>query len=254
MTRHFHRGAAIFSCLLLAGMGVWLWPKRVLGQENEDDKLKRGDILISFRPSPFSDLSEVTGVILFNAPLAIVWKVLTNYDDYARFLPDISQSKVERKEGAVVWQRVEVHNLWPLPDFHYLLKITNRPEAGEIGWQMLEGNLKNLYGRWKLEPFAANPNQTKAMYTLLQDPGGFFGDLTQNFSTRSLVLERLDAFHAEIQLEKTRQDGQPERVIRPNWRKAIFWWEELEPPRFRAENKPPPPEPAPAKPKPPALP
>lgn len=248
MTRHFHCWAAILSCLWLAGMGAWLWPKRVLGQESEDDKLKRGDILISFRPSPFSDLSEVTGVILFNAPLALVWKVLTNYDDYARFLPDISQSKLERKEGDVAWQRVEVHNLWLLPDFHYLLKITHRPEAGEIEWQMVEGSLKSLYGRWKLESFAGNPNQTKATYTLLQDPGGFLLDLTQNFATRSLVLERLDAFHAEIQFEKTRQEGQPDRVIRPNWRKAIFWWEELQPPRFHTQKKPPPPQPPPAKP------
>lgn len=238
----FHRFSLVMAgilCLTLLAGGVW--PAQVLGQESEDDKLKRGDILISFRPSPSSNLSEVTGVILFKAPLELVWKVVTDYNNYDRFLPDIRSSRVERKEGEVVWQRVEVRSLWPFSDDGYLLQITHRPTAGEIEWRMVEGSLQNLYGRWKLEPFVQNANLTKASYTLLQDSGGWLSDLTQNFFTRSLVLERLDAFNAEIRLEKARQEGRPEQVIRPNWRKAIFWWEELEPARPRPGKKSPPP-------------
>jgi len=228
--------------LLLAILPAGFCPGRAWGQEGEADKLKRGDILISFHPSPRSDLSEVSGVILFDAPLTLVWKVLTNYSEYARFLPSAIVSQVVKQEGPASWVKFEVRNLWPTPNFRYQLKFTAHAETNEIDFRMEDGNLKTLYGRWKLFPFAPNPNQTQAAYTLLQDPGHFLA-LTQNLSNRSLVLEQLDAFHAEVRLEKQRQEGEPGKVIRPNWRKALPWWEERQPPRGQTESKPEPPKP-----------
>jgi ribosome-associated toxin RatA of RatAB toxin-antitoxin module len=225
---------------MMAGL---FWPGPAPGQESEAEKLKRGDILISFHPSPRSDLSEVSGVILFDAPLNLVWKVLANFPEYRRFLPGVTLSQVVKQEGPNSWVKFEERNLWPSPNFRYQLKITTHAETNEIAFNMEDGNLKALYGNWKLEPFSSNPNQTKATYNLLQDPGYYLLAMTQNLSNRSLVLEQLDAFNAEIRLEKQRQEGAPGQVIRPKWRKALPWWEERQPPRGPSETKP-----APAKP------
>ena len=243
MKSGWRRWAGLFSWLALLGLLPGLsWPGRAGGQENEAEKLKRGDILISFHPSPRSGLSEVTGIMLFDAPLTLVWKVLTDYPDYARFLPNVAQSQVTRQEGPASWVKVQVRNPWPSPDFNYSLKFTAHADLHELEFNQEEGNLKTLYGRWKLEPFAPNPKQTQAAYTLLQDPGYFLA-LTQNLSNRSLVLEQLDAYNAEIKLEKQRQEGEPGQVIRPKWRKALPWWEDREPAPGPAPTKP-----APAKP------
>lgn len=106
---------------------------------------------------PWVDREQVdhfAGQILIPAPVAVVWEVLTDYENLTNFMPGLRQSRVLDRQGSVV--RMEVENvtqvfLSQIPS-RVQLQMTEDPMS-ELGFEMLEGDtLTRLQGRWQLFP------------------------------------------------------------------------------------------------------
>lgn len=194
---------------------------------SEEERLSRGDVIISLKEAPESRVLEVQGEILYNAPLELVWSVFTDYSSYARIFPDMEVSQVLERRGNVVRVKIRINNLWPNPDFEYIIKITENRPAKSISWIMEEGNLKTLYGSCALQILVLDKEQkTKVIYTMDRDSGWFVPSLNAALANRSVVIERLLAQRKEIRIKKRFMEGINEDPnIKPKWRKALFWWE-----------------------------
>jgi ribosome-associated toxin RatA of RatAB toxin-antitoxin module len=83
--------------------------------------------------------------------LARAWEVLTDYDRYADFVPDLKSSRVVSRTGnvAIVDQRGEAGFFW----FHYpmevQLEVTEAPFE-RVSSRALSGNFKELVGVYEL--------------------------------------------------------------------------------------------------------
>jgi ribosome-associated toxin RatA of RatAB toxin-antitoxin module len=130
---------------------------------------------------------EIRAEVVFDAPPASVHRVLTDYDQFARFVPEVAQSRVLRRAGDVRWvyQRLEFPP--PVAPREYLLRITDRlhPRPGvyaTIAWSATAPagssvpdsdavTPKRFDGHWVLRP-ARGGRATAATYGVDFDPGG----------------------------------------------------------------------------------
>lgn len=99
------------------------------------------------------DAVQVRAQATVTAPHALIWSTLTDYDRLAAFVPGISQSRVLERRGSTstVAQTGTAH-LW---FFSYRIEVVvesteQSPDA--IGIRLLRGNLKQLDGRYQLDP------------------------------------------------------------------------------------------------------
>jgi hypothetical protein len=208
----------------LAGLILIPWMAKATSPKDRA-RLEQGDIPLHYEKSPTGGMREVVGRVIFNAPLTLVWDVITDYHYYVDFVPGLDESRLIRREGPQAWQYLRYPNVWPLPDFECILLILEDREEGRISFQMISGDLDINYGSWHLERYDRNPDWTIATYKLMMDFGNLSPDFSKEWSNRGRVYDLLKAFRDRIEFERLKNAGEPGDVIKPRWRKALFWWE-----------------------------
>ncbi|HUT53833.1 MAG TPA: SRPBCC family protein [bacterium] len=205
----------------------------------DEGRLLRGDVLISFREAPETSVHEVQGEILTDAPPELIWSALTDYAAYQKIFPSIAGSELLDRKQNIVHVKIRINNLWPYPDFVYTLKAAENKKAWTISFTMEEGNLKTEYESIALHPFAPDHQKTRVVYVLARDPGWFVPKFSSDLDNRSIVIERLLAIRKEVRTRKKKlEPGANGTDIKPQWRKALFWWEKGD--DAPADNKQPP--------------
>jgi ribosome-associated toxin RatA of RatAB toxin-antitoxin module len=192
----FNRWCFPFLALALMMMS----PGGARGRSLSDDvRLEQGEVLLYYERSPRSDLHEVVGHVIFDAPISLVWQVITDYHHYVDFLPDLEGSHLLRRDGPQVWQYLRYPNFWPLPGLECTLLILEDEQEARISFQMISGDYVNYYGSWRLEEYRNNPERTLAIYKLLTDPGTPVPSWSKDWGNRGLVWwERDSATEKEI--------------------------------------------------------
>jgi ribosome-associated toxin RatA of RatAB toxin-antitoxin module len=84
---------------------------------------------------------------------ALAWSTLTDYGSFHQFLPTVTASRVVESDG----QRSIVEQIDRRRILMSMVESTIRTENVEmddnqISFRLLEGNLKYMYGHWRLEP------------------------------------------------------------------------------------------------------
>lgn len=96
---------------------------------------------------------EVNCRATLQAPPALIWETLTDYDRLAQFIPGMHASRVVEQRGAtaVVEQSGEARFLFVSFPIEVTVATTARPPHA-IDVQVLKGNLKRLDGGYRIEP------------------------------------------------------------------------------------------------------
>jgi ribosome-associated toxin RatA of RatAB toxin-antitoxin module len=95
------------------------------------------------------------GWIVISASREVVWSVLTDYENFERFLPTVASSSiVEADASRKVVEQVDSRRVLMM-DVESMVKTENIEQSPDrIYFQLLDGDLKTLKGYWKLHPIA----------------------------------------------------------------------------------------------------
>jgi len=93
------------------------------------------------------------------APLPLIWETLIDYDELARFIPGMKSSRVIERKGsaAIVRQAGEAGFLLFTFPMNVVVESLERPPY-VIEIHMLSGNLRQLDGRYQIEPVKSSPD------------------------------------------------------------------------------------------------
>lgn len=99
------------------------------------------------------DALEIACRAELEAPVALVWDTLTDYDRLAEFIPGLRRSRVLERRGpaVVVEQSGEARFLFFSIPIEVTLATLEQPPRS-IEASMLKGNLKRLQGAYRIEP------------------------------------------------------------------------------------------------------
>ncbi len=168
--------------------------------------LEDGQVIVA--ASRDGDKGQFTARVLIDAPVEKAWEVLTDYDNFEKFLPNIESSEElteSSEDNRHVFRQTNVISVIPA-----VMEIRSEVEIESIesyptkvDFSLVEGDLETLQGIWQLDPVSpdgeAESEQVLVTHQVDIDPGsgsprGLF------FSTYRLVLEdSLTAAKAETE-------------------------------------------------------
>jgi hypothetical protein len=139
------------------------------------------------RPVQDSDIPALLGHVRFAATSSDVFRVISDYNHFAEFIPLVSESRVLERNARTTWvyQRIGLPLL--LADRHYVIKVTDDlPDVATgvitVGWQLDKSRSRSLSSGHALLPaafsgywhLAALPDQAgcDAVYSVHVEPGG----------------------------------------------------------------------------------
>lgn len=139
------------------------WNLNVLAQENitleesisnlsaqEQLDLEQGKVILNGQKGNY------LGQVLTDGNVDIAWEVLTDYDNFDRFLPNVAASRIiEEQSDRLIFEQVNIVDLWLFKqEFKVQIEaIKNKPT--HVNFQIVEGDLKKLVGQWKISQTAS---------------------------------------------------------------------------------------------------
>jgi ribosome-associated toxin RatA of RatAB toxin-antitoxin module len=112
-------------------------------------------------------LWQVTVVALVKASPDRVWRVLTDYQNYVKFMPNLDEIEITKRQGADVHIAYELEV--PGPNMDYTLIHHHVPKTRiDITLADDEGDIQTGAWRWELIPHQ-NGGQTILVYSLYTD-------------------------------------------------------------------------------------
>jgi ribosome-associated toxin RatA of RatAB toxin-antitoxin module len=151
-----------------------------------------GDVTIS------GDRGNYTAKFVVNAPVGTVWKVLTDYDNFEQFLPNVVSSELLKNNGnRKVFEQVTAINTVLFTRKARVRIAVTETYPRKIVFRSISGEVKSLRGVWQLKPLSGN--RVAISHQVNVDPGATSGrDLFFDIYKNSLA-ESLAAIEQEVE-------------------------------------------------------
>ncbi|ELR97466.1 SRPBCC family protein [Gloeocapsa sp. PCC 73106] len=100
---------------------------------------------------------EYTCSVAVTGDLDSIWTVLTDYDNFAEYMPNVVESKLIHTQGnQKVFTQVQIFRLLLLSIRSQVTIDTTEDYPREIKFTLVDGNLKHLNGSWTIRPMSSN--------------------------------------------------------------------------------------------------
>ena len=112
----------------------------------EARKLDRGQVVLK------GEKGNYLGQVITSGNINTAWEVLTDYDNFDRFLPNISESKIIEENGdRILFEQVNVVDLWLFQEQFTIQIEATKTKPNKVDFKLVDGELKKLLGRWTIE-------------------------------------------------------------------------------------------------------
>ena len=118
------------------------------------DRLRRGQVVVT------GNNGQYTARVLVTATLPQVWAVLTDYDNLAKFIPNMASSRILQDQGdRKVVEQVDRRQVFVVNVVSRTVLEISEEKLAKINFRLTEGDLENLAGAWQIEPVSFVPRQ-----------------------------------------------------------------------------------------------
>jgi ribosome-associated toxin RatA of RatAB toxin-antitoxin module len=161
------------------------------------DKLGKGNVLLKGGKGQYGVM------VATRVRTQTAWSVLTDYGNFHRFLPTVAESRVLKAEGnRTIVEQLDRRKVL-LSTMESVVRTENLElDNQQISFRLLEGNLKYMYGHWRIDE-APQPLNNRGMLLISQQVKaeadvGPFRNMFYNLFETSLV-DTINAIRAEME-------------------------------------------------------
>lgn len=130
----------------------------------EQTNLNQGKVILK------GEKGDYVGQVIATGNKDQAWSVLTDYDNFANFLPNIASSKIVINEGdRKIFEQVNVVDLWLFTEEFTVQIEAQETKFKQVKFQQFKGDLKSLNGTWQIEQI--NPHQILVTHRVQVEPG-----------------------------------------------------------------------------------
>ena len=166
-------------------------------------RLNSGEILVEVVASE-RPIGDVLGVV--DAPAQQVLDVITDFDHYTEFMPNMGASSIIERDGDTYVCSGITDTPWPMDDRIWTIRAWAGPqEIGGINalvstWDYVpdSGNLVDTEGYWLLLPWGDDGSQTLVRYYLMADLGTWVPDVILNWATENMLPDMITAIKERV--------------------------------------------------------
>lgn len=146
--------------LLLIGCAV-----PALAQSARADVVPKLQVQVKRITQESLHMYEIDASGTVQAPLPVVWRILTGYDRMEEFVPDLSSCRVLSRNGneVIIEQFGTARFLFMSRSIHLIVRATEQPMSS-IDVDLISGDMKHYEARWELVPIPETGG-TRVLYT-----------------------------------------------------------------------------------------
>jgi ribosome-associated toxin RatA of RatAB toxin-antitoxin module len=132
--------------------------------------------------------------VIINAAMEKVFSVITDYEKYSQFLPEVKRISISDREG----NKVQVHyELELIKTIRYTLQLEEQPPR-KVSWSLVKGEwMRQNQGAWTLEP--VGPTRTQATYSIEMVLGPLVPRSVVNALVDTSLPRMLEAFKRRVE-------------------------------------------------------
>ncbi len=109
----------------------------------EQAALRQGQVLLSGQDGSY------TARVMANGSVETAWAVLTDYDNFANFLPGVESSQLLESSGSQrQFEQINVVRIFPITHRERTVISASEAYPAKITFNQVEGDLKKLQGAW----------------------------------------------------------------------------------------------------------
>ena len=134
-------------------------------------------------------MTEVKKTITINAPIDEVFEVITDFETYPEFLPEMKEVTIEEKKKTSM---VTTFRLQLMKEIEYTLNFKLKKPTSVV-WELEEGQMMSYNsGSWKLKKVI--PKKTQATYSIEVKFGLLVPNAISNMLVENNLPEMLENF------------------------------------------------------------
>ncbi|HEY9877899.1 MAG TPA: SRPBCC family protein [Leptolyngbyaceae cyanobacterium] len=130
------------------------------------------------------------------------WSTLTDYNNFYRFLPTVAASRVIETDGVrSIVEQIDRRRVL-MSTIESTVRTENVEMDGQqISFRLIEGNLKYMYGHWRLDPVDWVPSANQLLISQWVRAEADFGPFKKLFYTlfEASLIETMAAIRAEME-------------------------------------------------------
>ena len=171
----------IFSCPVLKAEDL-AFPDKIGKIVDQGENYK-----IRLIESKNSGIKTAEAIFLIKADPETVFKTVTDFAHYPEFMPNIkAAAPVEKTDGNERYKFTLKVAFWDI-NYTLLLKSDVKDEKYSLGWEYVEGDIRDTSGSWEIIKYEKNNDYSLILYSVRTDPGRFVPDwVADRLSTRSI--------------------------------------------------------------------
>ncbi len=103
---------------------------------------------------------NILAKILIPSSSKRVWQVISDYEAFAEFIPTLTKSKrIDRPTGGIRLEEIRTNSVLGVNFSNRSVFEIEEEPTHSIHYRLVEGDIKELYGVWRLEPIRMSKSQ-----------------------------------------------------------------------------------------------
>jgi len=189
----------ILNVMLLA-CSLWAWSSTLVAAQPGPPALE----LNVKRVSSVQDgtIYQIASSGIVAATPAVVWRVLTDYNHLADYVPDLDSARVVSRNGdqVTVEQLGTAHFLFFRHAIHLLVQV-HEQAPNKIDISLIDGDMKVYRASWELIP-SADASSTRVMYNATIEPKFYVPEIVGESLIRKDIAKMMTAVLLRVNEQK----------------------------------------------------
>jgi ribosome-associated toxin RatA of RatAB toxin-antitoxin module len=150
-------------------------------KDNKGAIVSRGqDFIVRMVDTPGSSIKTAEALFLVKASPDAVYKVITDYEHYPEFMPNIVKADRFEKSDTVSKCRFSLKIALLTIDYSISLKNDVNKLPYSVAWNFIEGDIKDTSGSWTIDREGKEGRTSLVLYSVHTEPGRFVPDWIAN--------------------------------------------------------------------------
>lgn len=134
-----------------------------------------------------SAVKTAEAIFLIKANPETIFKIVTDFDHYPEFMPNIKEATpVEKNNGIYKYRFTLKVAFWDI-NYTIMLKSNINDNTYLLEWEFVEGDIRDTNGSWEITQYERNIDYSLILYRVRTDPGRFVPDwVADRLSTKSI--------------------------------------------------------------------
>ena len=147
--------------------------------QQERELLSKGDVVLREVTNGKKGAKTFEAVGLFKATVSDVYQVLVKFEDYPKFMPNVSKCEVlKRTDDTAILNYTLSLPLGKVKKYRLKMTFQNEKSRGTLKWKLIEWQglkksetIEDTTGYWLLEEYPEKAGHIIALYHVYTDPG-----------------------------------------------------------------------------------